>query len=643
MKKFLLFKGQQTDVAEILKQVNPFSCLDTDTLNTLVENVEVKQFHSGEYVYRQGDDSLQSLFVVVSGLAEISILDEQSRETVVATRKPRDFFGETAFLSDDPYIASVRAVEDLTLLKLPFDIFENILSRHPEFSSQFSKILTARMRLIYHIQMSGASSGYVIDQPMHKRVADLMSAPVITCLPGNEITDLARTMTSRNVSSIIVTDQDEKPIGIITEKDLVKKVVAAGCFVKALKAEDIMSENLLTVKSDAFYYEALLTMVEHSIKHLVVTAKDKAIGMITIRDMIESRGTAALKVAKNIELQGTIEDLARTGEKTDAVLEGLVVENASSKEILQLITQLFDRLTRKVIRICEQEMIDEGYGPPPVAYSWISMGSSGRQEQFVKTDQDNGIIYENVPAEKQEEVAAYFLRLGEKVVDGLHRCGFALCPGNVMASNPMWCRSLRDWMKVITKWVNVMDPENVRLMTIFLDFRHISGEKKVCDKLWKYVINKFQESPSILHFLAQDDLSHRVPLNFFKQIIAEKTGEKQGLVNLKASASVHLVDCLRIFALREKITATNTLERLDALAKRNVFSPDNAESLTSAYETLMSFRIWQSLLQLNTGQEPDNYIDPNQLTKREKAALREAFIVIDRLQNLTSHAFKAYN
>lgn len=211
-----------------------------------------------------------------------------------------------------------------------------------------------------------------------------------------------------------------------------------------------------------------------------------------------------------------------------------------------------------------------------------------------------------------------------------------------MASNPFWCRSFNGWRDVITHWIGQLDSENVRMMTIFLDFRHVYGKKSLCDLLKNFVIRSFQKSATVLLFLAKDDLNHRVPLNFFKQIITEKSKEHRNLVNLKSTACVHMVDCLRNFSLREGVLEINTFKRIEELSKRRVFSPDDTEFFATAYETLMMFRIRQSLLQLSRGEQPDNYINPNELSKRDKAALREAFLAVDRLQNLTGHAFYAF-
>lgn len=641
--KLILYNGQPTDAAIILKKVIPFNVLDSKTINTIIKRVEVRDYPKGSYVFRQGDPSQQSLFIIVTGTAEVTVLDQQDKEVITGLRGELDFFGETVFLSDEPYPGSVKAVEDMLCIVVPHELFDTLLSQFADFSGQFSRILADRMRTVYQALKSDMfSENTPKEQSMRKRVSDLMSSPPATCLQGDEIAVLAQKMTTKNVSSLIVVDNANQPVGIVTEKDLVSKVLARGDFLKRLTASDIMSSNLLTVAPDAFYYEALLIMVKNKVKHLIVVNQEGLHGIVTIRDLIISRSTGALTIVNSIEKQNTIEGLIKASKEIDRVLHALVAENASSKEILQLITEFFDRLTRKVIQVCEREMQTEGHGPPPVAYSWITMGSSGRLEQFVKTDQDNGIIYDNVPPEKEEETAQYFHILAEKVVEGLFQVGFAKCKGNVMASNPIWCRSFRSWRDSVTEWINNLDNENVRLMTIFLDFRHVYGKKSLCDLLRNFVTRKFQKSPTVLLFLTKDDLNHRVPLTFFKQIMTEKSKEHRNLVNLKSAACVHMVDCLRNFSLREGIVETNTFRRLEELAKRGVFSPDDTEFFVSAYETLMTFRIRQSLLQLSRGEHPDNYINPNELTKKEKAALREAFIAVDRMQNLTGHAFYAF-
>jgi CBS domain-containing protein len=641
--KLIVYNNESVDVESFLARVAPFNLLDRKTIATVIDRIEIKEFLKGSYIFRQGDSSLQSLFIVVSGTAEVTVLNDNDRETVTGLRNELMFFGETGFFFDEPYAASVRAATNLVCLVIPYEVFENTLSQIPEFTIQLNLVLAERMRTVYlSMTKDVPSSQNALEQPMRKRVADLMSTPAATCIATEEISALAAKMTRQNVSSLVVVSKDNYPLGIVTEKDLVGKVLARGDYVRRLTASDVMSTNPLTVAPEAFYYEALLTMVKNKVKHLVVVSEEQLVGIVTLRDLIISRSSGALTIVNSIENQDTIEGLAKASREIDKVLQALVSEKANSQEILKIITEFFDRLTRKVIQVCEREMINEGYGPPPVSYSWITMGSSGRLEQFVKTDQDNGIIYENVAEDKEEETARYFHILAEKAVEGLFKCGFAKCKGNVMASNPFWCRSFNGWREVIEDWIEHLDSENVRLMTIFLDFRHLYGKKSLCDLLRNFVARRFQKESTVLLFLVKDDLNHRVPLNFFKQIITDKSREHRNKVNLKSAACVHMVDCLRVFSLREGIIHTNTFERLDALQKRSVFSIDDAEQFHSAYESLMMFRIQESLRQISQGQQPDNYITPDALSKKEKAILRESFLAADKLQNLTGHTFYAF-
>ena len=632
--------NDQTSPLELLKRINPFYLLDDLTLAQVAQNSDLEFYAKGSYVFRQGDLSRQILFIVASGTAEVTVLDEHDRETIAGVRHEGEFFGETVFLSDEPYPGSVRAMTDLTCLIIHHEIFETVLDRQAEFLAQFNRLLADRMRSLYKSLVTEPRDGTLAEElPMRKRVTYLMSKPPLTALPKEDIAELAERMATHNVSSLVVVDEDNRPLGLVTEKDLVGKVLARRAQPKKLTAADIMNSNIFTVEPTSFYFEALLSMVRNKVKHLVVASGGRLEGIVTIRDLITSRSMGDLSIVNSIEAQNNIEGLAKASGEIDRVLRALVLEKAVSKDILQIITELFDRLTSKVIQTCEQEMIKEGYGPPPVSYSWITMGSSGRQEQFIKTDQDNGIIYDNVSDDKKEQVAKYFLLLGEKVAEGLHRCGFAKCEGNVMASNPQWCRSFNDWREAINEWVEVLNPENIRMMTIFLDFRHLCGKKSLCDLLRNFVIRKFQKSATALHFLVMDDLEYRVPLGFFKQIVTEKSKEHRNMVNLKTAAYVHLIDCLRAFSLREGIVETNTLKRLELLAKKKLISADDAEALTTAYETLMMFRIRQSLLQIDKGLKPDNYITPEDLNKKEKAALREAFLAVERLQILTGQSF----
>ncbi len=493
------------------------------------------------------------------------------------------------------------------------------------------------------LRNANEESALIKDLPLKKRIAEIMRTPPVICGYMDSVGKIAETMSENDVSSLVVMAPNGAPQGIITEKDLVKRVLTRDPLeIKEIKAHQIMSENLIAVEPNDFSYQALLLMAKHSIKHIVVTREGTLVGIVTMRDLIRSRQSGALSIVNTIESRYSIEDLSDAVEDIDRMLQALIAERAYASEICLLITEFYDRLTRRIILMAEDEMTAE-HGPPPVKYSFINMGSSGRLEQYSRTDQDNGIIYEDAPeGADPEEIQRYFLALGEKIVDGLAFCGFEKCEGLVMANNPEWCNSLSAWCQLNKWWIEELHPENIRKMTIFLDFRHICGESELTNRLKAFVSEAYRTANTALLFLAEDDLRHKAPLNVFRQIVTEKGGEHHNQVNLKGTGSVHIVDCIRLFALQDSIQETSTFGRLEALKGGTVLKNDDIEFIEAAHENLMMFRIQEAAEKMSRGEQPNNYINPYLLTKKEQSLLRESFLAVSRLQHLTEKHFLVY-
>ena len=460
----------------------------------------------------------------------------------------------------------------------------------------------------------------------------------------DSIRNLSNKMVEANVSSIVVKAFNGKPIGIITEKDLVRKILSAEVPNLERRAHEIMSSRLITVRPDDFTYKALLMMVRHNINHVVVTDEHDVLhGIVTIKDLIRTRRNGAISIVRQIEHQENFSGLAGLIKETDQVQQALITERAYASEICSLVNELYDRVTRKVIEIAEEQLAAEGWGAPPAKYCFINMGSAGRREQFSRTDQDNGIVFEDAGDESADLAAGYFLALGKRIVEGLEECGFKRCAGEVMADNPAWCRPISIWKNNINNWVNKLENVDIRNMTIFLDYRYLAGNEALYEELKRFTTRLFRDSSHALLFMAEDDLKHKIPLNMFGQIITEKLSGGRRMVNLKSSVMVHLVDSIRIFSLREGITETNSFDRIRQLKERGVFKADDAELFETAYESLLMFRIRTAIENTTKGEEPDNYIDPKKLTKKERALLIESMATVNRLQSLTAHTFHVQN
>ena len=641
-----LFKNPAERIKEklsILSKVVPFNILNEESLRFLADRAQFQSFPKNAYIFNQGEPSKGFLYIIVSGRTKIVMYNEAG-ETVAGYRNPYDFFGVTALLSEEKYPVSVLAFDDLTCLVIRHEDLESIMSKNAEFASFFTYEMCRRLSGLYKSFMEETRDGaFISGLPMRKKISEIMNAPPVTCSYMDTIEKIAENMTDNDVSSIVVVAPNGSPLGIITEKDLVSKVLTRkSTAIEELKAYQIMSEGLITITPNEYAYHALLLMAKHSIKHIIVKENETLVGVITMRDLMRSRQSGALSIVNAIESRHTVTDLKKTIEDVDRVLQALVAERAYASEICPLITEFYDRLTRKIIYLAEQDMLIE-YGPPPVKYSFINMGSSGRMEQYSRTDQDNGIIYEDTSSDKKaDEAKTYFLALGEKIVSGLEQSGFKRCDGQVMANNPAWCHSISQWFELNNNWIEELNSENVRKLTIFLDFRHIYGDPGLANSLRNFVTDTYRDANTALLFLAEDDLSHRAPLNVFRQIVTEKSGEHRNQVNLKGTGCVHIVDCVRLFCLREGIPETSTFKRLEELKKRSVLKKDEVEFIEVAYETLMMFRIREAVEKMSRGEQPSNYVNPYTLSQKEQSLLRESFIVVNRLQNLAAKYFRIY-
>jgi len=630
-------------IVDDLKRTDPFEILDDKVLEDVARQTEVKTYGAGDYVFRQGDVSLDRLFVIRSGLVEITVSNDRGVETVVGLRKPHDFFGETVVLSQQRYPGSARVKEETTCLLIKRRTLEGLIYSYTDFSSFFSALLAERMRMLYEgmVEEHSYDSYSCAESPLfRKRVSEIMSYPVITCRQEDSVTDAARTMMERDISAIVVLDRNRKPCGILTENHLVRHLIAERSYdIQSCKVGQVLNSKVVSIHPEAFIGQALVSMIRNKTKHLVVIERNDLVGIVTMVDLIKSRSTGQLLLSHHIENQQSIQGLTAIGQEVDNILHTLVNERASITEILDVMTELHDRMNQRVLELCEERMRREGFGPPPVAYCWINMGSAARGEQTLRTDQDNALIIADHPHEASQEVNRYFARFAEIVNQSLSDCGFAACPGDVMAVNPKWRRTLSGWMLAVDEWMHSVDQDDIRSLTILLDYRPVFGQRFLAEKLWEYVFAEIRKSISAGHVLARDDKTFRIPVSFLGTFITEKSGPHKDEMNLKTAGIVHLVNGIRLLALNQSISEPSTLERLKLLEKSGALNRDDADLFRTSFEALMMLKLQANLKKIAQGKPADNYIDPYSLRKRERMMLKDALSGVAILQKMITREF----
>ncbi|MFZ7127962.1 MAG: DUF294 nucleotidyltransferase-like domain-containing protein [Desulfobacterales bacterium] len=350
-------------------------------------------------------------------------------------------------------------------------------------------------------------------------------------------------------------------------------------------------------------------------------------------------GEILSEMANRIAQQHAPEGLIAIGGEIDRTLDSLMAGRVDIPEVLAVMGELHDRLTARILQVCEERMVVAGRGRPPAGYCWINMGSAARREQTLRTDQDNAVIYADPPEEMAPAVHSYFAELTQKAVDLLADCGFARCSGGVMASRPEWRRTLSGWMAAVDGWIASPRPEDTRILTILLDFRVVWGDAELGKRLHDRIFEAFHQSDAASHLLTRDDRQLDIPLSFKGAIVTKKKGPHRNQIDLKAAGLAPIANGLRVFSIRHGISEPSTFGRLDALAGKGVIAPEDVDLIRTSFEILMRFRIRSNLEKVRMGLPADNHLDPRTLSRDEQQLLTDALHGASRLRKLVKSHF----
>ncbi len=336
-----------------------------------------------------------------------------------------------------------------------------------------------------------------------------------------------------------------------------------------------------------------------------------------------------------------VEALAAAGGRLDHLLAEMVDSGQQVADILAAAASVHHRMTCRVLQLAEKELESSGLGKAPCRWCWINMGSAARKEQTLRTDQDNGLIFDHgSDPERLNEAEPFFKNLAALAVESLVRCGFAPCPGGVMAVSAKWRGPLDKWKARINNWMNSADPKDTRNLSILLDFQPVWGDHRLAQSIHRLAFDAFAASMAARHMLSCDDHTFAPPLGLLGAIVTEKSGPHKGQLNVKSSAIVHLVNGVRLLAIKNKIETASTLERIANLESMGALSATEASQLRDSFQTLMYFRIRENLKKYRQGRQADNYIDPHRLARTERRRLKTALAVVVRFQKRIANDFK---
>lgn len=463
-------------------------------------------------------------------------------------------------------------------------------------------------------------------------VRDHMAAPPVVVGPGTPAARVVAAMAEARASAAAVVDEGQRLVGILTEQDITRRIACRE--VADQPVERLMTPAVLTVGDDDHLYQAIGFMRRHRLRHMpVVDAAGQLAGMLYLHDAL---AVAAGPLAGDIERlthEETLDGLAGVKAAQVQLAENLFADNVPAPEIQALVSEINNDIHRRVLRLLVRDMLEEGHGAPPVAFDAIVMGSGGRGESFLFPDQDHGFVLADYPDEEHTAVDAWFIELASRMTAALDRLGFPLCRGNVMATNPLWRKSLAQWRAQVAGWMRRRHDAMLLFCDIFFDFRPVYGEGGLARGLRAFITEAAAGHPAFLRDMFGVQADHRAGVGMFRRLVTEREdAAHKGHVNLKLGGTLPLAEAVRLMALRAKVPETGTLARIEAMRATGLLSVDEADYLSSAFAVITGLQLRQQIRDYRAGAPVGNFVDPRTLTEREVDQLKDSLAAINQFR-----------
>jgi len=614
---------------QFLRSVTPLDFLPDAELERISDALSIEYHPRGTTLFAQGQSVVKDVYVVMKGSLEL--VDEAAGSVQPRLLGVGQTYGGACILTNKgTALFTVRASADTFLYAVPGSLFLEACARHREFHDFFAESLGPRMleRVGVTLRQKWLSASPDPDSVGFTRtVGEICDRDVAWCSTEDSIQEAAHRMSARRRQTLLVRDARGILVGIVSDRDLLERALAMGRD-PSRPVTEVMAVAGEPAPADMHLAEAMEVMVRSGAHSLPITGQGgEVIGLLEDGDLLMAHGNSPLDYLRDLADTRLRKDLAEKRARLPRLVRALMLEGARVDSLTWLVSAASDTTLRRVLDMGVAEM-----GSPPVPFAFLTLGSEGRREQTLVTDQDNALVYADVPG-REQEAADYFSRLGERVCTWLNEVGIEYCDGDVMALNPQWCQPLSVWKNYFTQWVQVPEPEAVLNSSIFFDFREIHGDPSLPAALREHVADLLAKKPGMFfHLLAQAVVEKELPVNLFGRLAVETRGTREGVFDIKHPIA-RLCELTRLHGLWHGIRATNTLERLHALSQQGDLEPRTCLDLKHAYSFLMQLRLARQVAALGqVGRPADNLISTSEISTLEQRFLEDSFGLIGRVQ-----------
>ncbi len=612
---------EQLEIFDYLKSCAPLNKLDETTLKALAEDVEISYTPRGSTVLEPGQDN-HWLFLIRTGAVERTDNDQG----LVARFAQGDFFGHRALERGGRIENRVSALEDSLFYCIPGETYHRLMQSHSAFNAYFSQHKHQRLRSALS-ELNAQDEGQAL---ANTRVADLMDSGFIRLQPDTPIGDAARAMREKNRTAVLVMTDDDL-VGIVTDRAFCTRVVADD-----IKHDEpisvVMSTRLVTLPTQATVLEAMLVLARHNIRHLPVVEKGTVLGLLTATDLMHHHSRNPIYVVNEVHKAVDINQLQKLSGRLPLTLCKLVEAGLNANDIAYSISSVGRAITRRLLRLAEDQL-----GPPPVPYAFLVAGSLARNEQTAHSDQDNGLLLDDAYDAAQH--GEYFSALARFVSDGLDRCGYIYCPGDVMATNDQWRQPYSTWFGYFHQWINSPEPQALMFASIFFDLRCLHGDEALFKRLQDAVREEIRGNRIFLAYMAANAQQNKPPLGLFRRFVLEKHGAENKSLDMKKRGIMPITDLARVFALDAGVEVINTRDRLQAAFDAGIISDEARRDLLDAYDFLCLVRLRHQAINIRNGAEANNYVEPDALSSLERRHLKDAFELLRVYQEVLNNKY----
>jgi CBS domain-containing protein len=531
-----------------------------------------------------------------------------------------------ALLSKRPVTSIYRARENVFCYELSAKNFLQLTRLSVAFHDFCTRRIANLLEQSKHIIQAQYAHFSAEQQSMSSPLSAIIRREPVSCSPETPLREALETMQALGIGAMVATNRDNQPVGIFTLHDVLNRVALAQRDLN-LPISSVMSTDLKTLPPQALAYEAALEMAKYGFRHVLVTESERLVGVISEKDLFSLQRVGLRQISSDIRNADTLDSLKQSAQDIRQLAHNMMAQGVAAEQLTQFISTLNDLLTTRIIEV-EGMAAGAKESPPCADFCWIALGSEGRYEQTLNTDQDNGIIFQVPDGSSADQVRQTLRPVAQRINAALDACGFPLCTGNIMASNPDLCLSVDEWREKFSRWIDHGDPQALLNATIFFDFRPLFGKFELAEKLRLWLARQAESNPRFLQQMAANALRNRPPLGLVRDF---SVGEDHAL-DLKLNGISPFVDAARIFSLATGGLQAGTLHRLRQAAEPLHIPPKEAEAWGEAFLFIQLLRLRLHHQQIEAGLPMSNRVDPDRLNNLDRRILKEAFRQARKLQ-----------